>query len=265
MISVALTIGGSDCSGGAGIQADLKTFHRHEVFGTSVITLITAQNTQEVAAIEVLQPRLVRAQLESVLADIPPVAAKTGALGSALMIEVVAERATRFGFPLIVDPVMVSRHGQPLMDKEAAGTLRKALLPHAFMVTPNLAEAAILAEMEITDIHDMEKAASLITLRGVPHVLVKGGRLEGQAVDVLCSDGDLHRFASERVDTVHTHGSGCVLSAAITARIARGETVTSAVQGAKAFVTHAIGTAPQLGAGHGPLNMHADVPPPAED
>jgi hydroxymethylpyrimidine/phosphomethylpyrimidine kinase len=260
MLSVALTIGGSDPSGGAGIQADLKTFHQHGVYGTSVLTLLTVQNTQGVQAVEALSPGFVRAQLDAVLEDVPPVVAKTGALGNPLVIEVIAERARGFGFPLVVDPVMVSKHGDPLLDREAAGTLKKALVPKAFLVTPNLPEAAVLAEMEIHDVNAMEKAAATIALRGVPNVLIKGGRLEGQAIDVLYCDGESHRYASERVDTKHVHGTGCVLSAAITARLARGESVVSAVQGAKAFVTAAIKTHPGLGAGNGPTNMHADVP-----
>lgn len=260
MISVALTIAGSDPSGGAGIQADLKTFHQHGVYGTSVVTLLTVQNTEGVTEIEVLSPRFVRAQLDAVLSDIPPVAAKTGALGDPLVIETIAERANAFGFPLVVDPVMVSKTGQPLMDREAAGTLKKALIPRAFLVTPNLPEAAVLAEMEIEDVHGMEKAAALIALRGVPNVLIKGGRLEGQAIDVLYCDGESHRYASERIDTKHTHGTGCVLSAAITARLARGESLVSAVQGAKAFVTAAIRSSPNLGRGTGPIGMHAEVP-----
>jgi hydroxymethylpyrimidine/phosphomethylpyrimidine kinase len=260
MTSVALTIAGSDPSGGAGIQADLKTFHQHGVFGTSVLTLLTVQNTRGVDEIHLLEPKFIRAQLDAVLADIPPVAAKTGAMGDAMIIETVAERAASFGFPLVVDPVMISKHGHPLIDKEAVGTMRKALVPRAFLLTPNMHEATLLSEIEVNDVPSMEKAAALIALRGVPNVLIKGGRLEAQSVDILWSDGESHRFTTPRVDTNQTHGSGCVLSAAITARIARGETIESAVQGAKAFVTHAIQTAPRLGEGQGPVNFHADVP-----
>lgn len=265
MTSVALTIAGSDPSGGAGIQADLKTFHQHGVFGTSVITLLTAQNTQGVTGIEILSPRFVLAQLDAVLADIPPVAAKTGALGNAEVIEALAERAPMFGFPLVVDPVMVSKGGDPLLDDGAARVLRSRLLPHATLVTPNMPEAAALAEMEVKDLGDMEKAAARIGLTGVPHVLVKGGRLAGSAVDVLWSEGDIHRFAALQIDTKHTHGTGCVFSAAITARMARGEELAVAIHGAKAFVTAAIRTAPKLGAGHGPINMTASIEPFRDD
>lgn len=263
MISVALTIAGSDPSGGAGLQADLKTFHQHGVFGTSVVTLLTVQNTRAVTAIHYLEPAFVLAQLDAVLADVPPVAAKTGALGQASVIAALADRAVNFGFPLVVDPVMVSKHGTPLIDRDAAEVLRQRLLPQATLVTPNLPEAAALAEMEVTDLKTMEKAAARIALCGVPNVLIKGGRLADSAVDLLWTAGDVHRFAAPRIDSPHTHGTGCVFSAAITARIARGEELSAAVQGAKAFVTHAIRTAPRLGAGCGPINMHAPVEAPA--
>ncbi len=261
MTAIALTIAGSDPSGGAGLQADLKTFHQHGVYGTSVVTLLTVQNTRAVDAVEVLPSAFVLAQLDAVLADVPPTAAKTGALGSAAVIDALADRAADFGFPLVVDPVMFSKHGHPLIDPDAADVLAKRLLPHAFLVTPNMREAAVLAGFDVDDLPAMERAAATIALRGVPRVLVKGGQLAGLTVDVLWDDGGLHRFAAERVETRHTHGTGCVYSAAITARLARGEALLSAIQGAKTFVTAAIRTNPGLGAGYGPVNMHADVPP----
>lgn len=264
MTVVALTIAGSDPSGGAGLQADLKTFHQHGVYGTSVVTLLTVQNTVGVEGVQFLEPRFVLAQLDAVLADIPPVAAKTGALGNAALIAELADRAPTFGFPLVVDPVMVTKHGHPLLDRAGAQVLRSALLPYAFLVTPNVPEAAALAEMDVDSVSAMEEAAARIALTGVPHVLVKGGRLSGTSVDVLWSEGELHRFAGTHIETEHTHGSGCVFSAAITARLARGEHLASAIQGAKAFVTHALRTNPRLGRGCGPLNMHAAVPPTVE-
>ena len=264
MSSVALTIAGSDPSGGAGIQADLKTFHQHGVYGTSVLTLMTAQNTRGVKGVECLSPQWVLDQLDAVLVDLPPVVAKTGALGNAAIIEAIGRQIPRFGFPLIVDPVMISKHGHPLIDADGMEAMKQHVLPHAMLVTPNAPEAAVLAEMEIDGLSAMERAAALIAMRGVPHVLIKGGRLESQCVDVLWSDGELHRFASPRQDTTDTHGTGCVLSAAITARLARGEDLPVAVQNAKTFVTHAIRTAPGLGDGCGPVNLHADVPPPAD-
>jgi hydroxymethylpyrimidine/phosphomethylpyrimidine kinase len=254
---VALTIAGSDPSGGAGLQADLKTFHQHGVYGMSVVALLTVQNTRHVEAVQVLDPRLTIAQLDALLADIPPRAAKTGALGSAAMIEALADRAAQFTFPLVVDPVMLSKHGDTLLPPDAVRVLQNRLLRQALLVTPNIPEAAALAEMAIEDVAGMEKAAAAIAQCGVRHVLIKGGRLPGTSVDVLYTDGEVHRFAAPRVETDQTHGSGCVFSAAITARLARGEALESANQGAKAFITAAIRTSPKLGGGCGPVNMHA--------
>lgn len=255
MIPVALTIAGSDPSGGAGLQADLKTFHQHGVYGMSVVTLLTVQNTQAVSAVESLDSAFVLAQLDAVLADIPPNAAKTGAVGNATIIEALAERARSFSFPLVVDPVMVSKHGAALIDDDAVDALTRNLLPHAFLVTPNLLEAAKLAAMEITDVRAMENAAAAIARFGVENVIVKGGHFNGESVDVLWAEGRTHILSDQRVDTRHTHGTGCVLSAAITARLAKGEDLVVAVKAAKRFVTDAIRTNPCLGNGLGPVNF----------
>jgi len=257
---VAMTIAGSDPSGGAGLQADLKTFHQHGVYGTTVTTLLTVQNTQTVIAVETLEPSLVLAQLDALLADIPPLAAKTGALGTAAIIETVADRLAGCEFPLVVDPVMISKHGLALLDPEAAQVMRSRLLPHAFLVTPNAFEAAKLAEMVVEDPASMEKAAAAIAKMGPRHVLVKGGHLRGFATDILYSKGELHTFPAEYIPTQNTHGSGCVFSAAITAQLALGEDLRSAIAKAKAFVTHAIRSNPSLGQGRGPTNLHATVP-----
>ena len=238
------------------MQADLKTFHQHGVYGTSVVTLLTVQNTQKVESVEVLGPEFVVSQLDAVLDDIPPTAAKTGALGNAAVIEAIAERAERFSFPLVIDPVMVSKHGAPLIDDEAVQVLQQKLLPHAFLITPNVPEAARLAEMEVTDLLTMEKAAAVISRLGAKNVLVKGGHLKGDPVDVLWTAGENHSLPAERVDTTHTHGTGCVFSAAITARLAKGEDLVTAVKAAKQFITAAIQTSPGLGQGYGPVNMH---------
>lgn len=259
MIPVALTVAGSDPSGGAGLQADLKTFHQHGVYGTSVVTLLTVQNTQAVSSVEILEASLVLAQLDAVLTDLPPQAAKTGALGDAAVIDALARRANSFPFPLVVDPVMVSKHGVPLIDDEAVDVLAGKLLPMAFLVTPNLSEAAKLAGMEVTDVLTMERAAAVIAQRGAKNVLVKGGQLDGAAVDVLWSEGMTRTFAAERIKTQHTHGTGCVLSAAITARLAAGDDCLTAVTTAKRFITEAIRTVPGLGGGYGPVNMHSAV------
>ena len=255
-MTVAMTIAGSDPSGGAGLQADLKTFHQHGVYGTSVVTLLTVQNTQKVESVEVLGPEFVVSQLDAVLDDIPPTAAKTGALGNAAVIEAIAERAERFSFPLVIDPVMVSKHGASLIDDEAVQVLRQKLLPHAFLITPNVPEAARLAEMEVNDLPAMEKAAAVISRLGAKNVLVKGGHLKGDPVDVLWTAGESHWLPAERVDTKHTHGTGCVFSAAITARLAKGEVLVTAVKAAKQFITAAIQYSPGLGQGYGPVNMH---------
>lgn len=252
---VALSIAGSDPSGGAGLQADLKTFHQHGVYGISVVTLLTVQNTQRVDAVEVLDSKFVLAQLEAVLGDIPPTAAKTGALGSAAVIDATAEQAGRFSFPLVVDPVMISKHGVPLIDEDAVQVLKSRLLPHATLVTPNLHEAAKLADREVSDLASMEAAALAICELGVPNVLIKGGHRDGESIDLLRADGEFHRLASARIDTPNTHGTGCVLSAAITANLANGRRIVSAVESAKRFVTSAIESNPKLGHGHGPLNL----------
>ena len=256
---VTLTIAGSDPSGGAGIQADLKTFHQHGVFGTSVITLLTVQNTQSVSAVEMVATDFVVAQLNAVLEDLPVAAAKTGALGSAEMISAVAAEVANFKFPLVVDPVMISKHGTPLMADSAGETLKSKLLPHAFLVTPNLDEAAALTGREVDSIATMKDAARAIAALGPRHVLIKGGHLDGAALDVLFTDGEFHQFSAERLETKNTHGTGCVTSAAITANLANGLNVVQAVSAAKSFITRAIETNPNLGNGYGPVNMHAPV------
>lgn len=256
---VALTIAGSDPSGGAGIQADLKTFHQRGVYGESVITLVTAQNTQRVSAVEVLSPKIVNEQLEAVLEDLPPAAAKTGALGNLEIVRLVAEKAAHFKFPLVVDPVMISKHGQPLISEEARTAFADLLLPNAFLVTPNLHEAGALARMEICTIAEMKEAAAKIAGLGAQAVLVKGGHLEGDAVDILYRRGETTEYRSSRIRTVHTHGTGCTYSACITAELAKGQSLEDAVDIAKRYITSAIRTNPGLGHGSGPVNHHARV------
>ncbi len=259
MTHVALTIAGSDPSGGAGIQADLKTFHQFGVYGTGVITLLTVQNTRGVSAIETVSAEFVDAQLQAVLEDIPPSAAKTGALGNAEIVRLIGERAGHFAFPLVVDPVMISKQGMPLLHKEARAALVANLLPSAFLVTPNLHEAAELSAMPVDDISGMETAARRIAALGARAVLVKGGHLPGNAVDVLYWNGSFRRYSASRIETVHTHGTGCTYSAAITAELAKGRPLDEAVETAKRFITLAIQTNPGLGKGFGPVNHHAPV------
>ena len=253
----ALTIAGSDPSGGAGIQADLKTFHQFGVYGEAVITLLTVQNTCSVSRVELMTPELIDAQIRAVLADIPPRAAKTGALGSRAAVEAVASLASDFQFPLVVDPVMISKHGAPLLDDTAQAAIAGALLPVAALVTPNLFEAEALTGLAVRDVDGMRRAAERLCRMGAKAALVKGGHLSGAAIDVLLTPDGLLEVKAERIDTRHTHGTGCTYSAAIAAGLAHGRDLRAAVRDAKEFVTRAISSAPGLGAGAGPLNHFA--------
>ena len=259
MPPVALTIAGSDPSGGAGLQADLKTFHQFGVYGEAVVTLVTVQNTVRVSRVEVLAPALVLEQIAAVLEDIPPAAAKTGALGSPEMVAAVARAAADFAFPLVVDPVMVSKHGLPLLPADAVGAIRDLLLPRAALITPNVPEAEALTGIAIRTLEDMRRAARRLHEMGARAVLLKGGHLEGDSTDVLFDGADWHEFPAERVDTPHTHGTGCTYSAAITAGLAAGRPLADAVARAKRFIDRAIRTNPGLGHGSGPVNHHAEV------
>lgn len=265
MIKAALTIAGSDPSGGAGIQADLKTFHQAGVYGMSVITLLTVQNTRMVERVEVLSGDLIRAQLKSVLSDITPGAAKTGALGNEEVIRAVAEAARNFTFPLVVDPVMISKHGAALMDAQARGVLIRELLPAAFLVTPNLHEAESLSSIAYQNHSSLKPMAEKIASFGPKAVLVKGGHMEGDAMDYLYADGQEFFFNVERVATQHTHGTGCTFSAAITAGLAGGLKLNQAIACAKDYITGAIQTAPGLGQGVGPVNHFYPFRWPAEE
>jgi len=258
-IPVALTIAGSDPSGGAGIQADLKTFPQRGGYGTSGITLVTVQNTQRVRAVEILSPNLVADQLDAVLEDIPPAAAKTGALGNRDIVCLVAERARTFGFPLIVAPVMISKHGQSLMSDQAREALMELLLPHAFLITPNLHEAEALAQMPVRNTEAMKEAAIRIASLGVQAVLIKGGHLETDSIDVLYWKGQFGEYRCGRIQTAHTHGTGCTFSSCITAELAKGQSLPDAVEVAKRYITRAIETNPGLGKGSGPVNHHAGI------
>jgi hydroxymethylpyrimidine/phosphomethylpyrimidine kinase len=256
-VPVALTIAGSDPSGGAGIQADLKTFHQFGVYGEAAITLLTVQNTVSVTRIECMPPDLVIDQIRAVITDIPPGAAKTGALGNREIIEAVAGLAADFRFPLVVDPVLVSKHGVALLAADAIEILKTRLLPCAFLVTPNLQEATMLAGMDVHDVASMRAAARKILELGPQAVLVKGGHLAGDAIDVLLYQGDWTEFTAPRVETRHTHGTGCTYSAAITASLAAGDDLPTAIRHAKHYITEAIRTNPGLGRGSGPVNHHA--------
>jgi hydroxymethylpyrimidine/phosphomethylpyrimidine kinase len=259
-MQIALTIAGSDSGGGAGIQADLKTFHRFGVFGTSVITAITAQNTRGVAAWESVVPSLVRAQLDAVATDLRPAALKSGMLGDAATVEAVADglRAHRLS-PYVLDPVMVATSGDPLLRPDAVEAIIRRLIPLATLITPNLDEAELLLGQRVRDEAAMLDAArTLVDQHGAEAALVKGGHLTGHdAVDVLWADGRAHTFRHARIATRSTHGTGCTLSAAVAAHLAQGQALVDAVRASLDFVHRAIATAPGLGAGHGPLNHFA--------
>ncbi len=255
---VALSIAGSDPSGGAGIQADLKTFHRFGIYGEAAITLITVQNTLGVQRIECLAPDLVAGQIRAVIDDIPPAAAKTGALGNRGIIEAVAGIVAGLPFPLVVDPVILSKHGVALLADEAIDALKSRLIPYAFLLTPNLDEAGLLTGAAVRNIVDMRRAAEQLAALGSRAVLVKGGHLEeGDAIDVLFYQGKLREFTSPRIASRNTHGTGCTLSAAITALLACGDDLPEAIEKAKRYVTAAIRSNPGLGGGAGPLDHHA--------
>ena len=263
-LKTALTIAGSDSGGGAGIQADLKTFTAFGVYGMTVITSVTAQNTLGVLEIHDLPAAFVSRQLEAVLSDLPVDAAKTGMLSNADIVRGVAARLREQEVKnLVVDPVMVAKSGHRLLREEALKALRDELLPLASVVTPNLPEAEVLTGRKISGPEEMRRAAESIRTLGPAHVLIKGGHLQGRAVDILFDGSDFTELLADRVSTRHTHGTGCTLSAAIAALLATGLTVTEAVIVAKDFITRAIREAPGLGHGHGPLN-HFVKPKKAE-
>lgn len=261
MIPVALTIAGSDSGGGAGIQADLKTFQELGVFGTSVLTAVTAQNTCGVQAVQSVEPGLVQAQLESVYGDFPVCAVKTGMLFSAEIMTIVANfLASRPQVLLVVDPVMIAKGGAALLQEEAVETLRTRLLPLASLITPNVPEAEVLTGLPIRNTSDMEAAARCLLGMGAAAVLLKGGHRSDvpYAEDLFLSAcGESFYLRSERIDTEHTHGTGCTFAAAVTAELAKGRTLAQAVQTAKHFIQLAIGHSPGLGSGHGPTNHAA--------
>lgn len=258
-LPVALTIAGSDPSGGAGLQADLKTFHQHRVYGMAVVTLLTVQSTRAVRQVQLVAPALVDAQLAEVLADVPPAALKTGALGDAGVIEAVAARLAGVAAPLVVDPVMVSKHGHALLAPAAQDALVRLLFPRAALVTPNAHEAAALLGAPVETLAQARDAARRLADLGPQAVLVKGGHLAGDAVDVLYAAGQLSEFSAPRQATAHTHGTGCTLSAAITAWLARGEPLPRAVERAKAWLDAALRTPPAVGHGVGPVDHLAPV------
>ncbi|HEX5415042.1 MAG TPA: bifunctional hydroxymethylpyrimidine kinase/phosphomethylpyrimidine kinase [Chloroflexota bacterium] len=254
-IAKALTIAGSDSGGGAGIQADLKTFAALGVYGTSVLTAVTAQNTRGVFAVQEIQPGVVAAQIDAVMDDIAPAAAKTGMLSSSRIIEVVAERArARRIANLVVDPVMVAKSGDALLRADAVAALKELLLPLALVVTPNLPEAETLAGARLTTDAEIQEAAVAIARLGPRYVVVKGGHREGDAVDLVYDGIRFQTLRAPRIATRHTHGTGCTFSAAITAGLAQGQDAFSAISRAKDYLTGAIARAYPIGEGHSPVH-----------
>jgi len=261
-IKIALTIAGSDSGGGAGIQADLKTFHQFGVFGTSVLVAITAQNTRGVRAVHAVPVDTVRAQMAALAEDLPPDGTKTGMLATRALVEAVADGIREHGFPgYVLDPVMVATSGDRLLDRDAERSIAERLVPLATVVTPNLDEARILVERDLRTPQDLEDAGRTLVRLGAKAALVKGGHLDGtEVVDVLVTAAAVRPFRHPRIDTTSTHGTGCTLSAAIAAGLARGASLDQAVAGALDFVHRAIRWAPGLGSGHGPLNHFVDPP-----
>ncbi len=257
----ALTIAGSDSGGGAGIQADLKTFTSFQVYGLSVLTAITAQNTLGVQGVETLPPDFVTLQIRSVLSDIGADAGKTGMLATNEIVAVVAEGVREFQLPnLVVDPVMVSATGHRLLDEDAVEAVKTLLFPLATVVTPNLDEATILWGEKVNDLNGMKEAAKAIKALGPRYVLVKGGHLSGPKIlDVLYDGKRFEVWDTPKIPTEHTHGSGCTISAAIAAGLAKGHEVKEAVDTARRYIHAAIRTAVKIGKGKGPVNHLAKV------
>lgn len=260
---VALTVAGSDSGGGAGIQADLKTFQAFGVFGTSALTAVTAQNTRGVTDVQVIRPETVRAQVRAVAEDLAPAACKSGMLADEGVVRAVAASLEEAALPAyVLDPVVVAQSGDRLLEEAAVRSLRSELVPRADLVTPNLEEAALLAGLEeVSDEDDMRRAAESVRASGAGAVLVTGGHLrEGRVVDLLLDDRGWRAWRGDRIETGNSHGTGCTLSAAVAAGLALGRELRAAVDVAVRYTRQAIRTAPDLGGGNGPLNHWAPVP-----
>jgi len=260
-ITKALTIAGSDSGAGAGIQADLKTFAALGVYGSSVLTAVTAQNTIEVAAIAEVPEEVVIAQIDTVLEDIGADAIKTGMLSSTPIIQNTADRLEAWGIPhLVVDPVMVSKSGAPLLQPDAVAAVKKDLLPFASIVTPNIAEAEVLSGRPVRTLDDAREAARAIHALGPRIIIVKGGHLDGPVVDLVFDGETFLPIEGERIDTPNTHGTGCTFSAAITAFLAHGIETMEAIRLAKRYIENALRHSYAVGEGHSPVNHFAPLP-----
>ena len=250
-----LTIAGSDCSGGAGIQADLKTMSAHGVFAMSVIVSVVAENTARVISIEDISPKVIADQMDAVFEDIVPDAVKVGMLSTPACMQAVAQKLRQYQLPhVVIDPVMYAKNGAPLMNPDAVGALIEHVLPLATVLTPNIPEAECIAKMKIESVADMEQAARKIHQMGCQNVLVKGGHAVGDALDVLFDGQSFSHFETARIDTKNTHGTGCTLSSAIASNLALGHSVQQAVKLAKDYVTEGIRHSLAIGKGCGPLN-----------
>ncbi|TAK12718.1 MAG: bifunctional hydroxymethylpyrimidine kinase/phosphomethylpyrimidine kinase [Acidobacteria bacterium] len=249
-----LTIAGSDSGGGAGIQADLRTFQALGVFGTSAITAITAQNTLGVRAVHAVDASMVAAQIDAVAEDFTIAATKIGMLANAAIVRAVAAALDRHTLePVVLDPVMIAKGGDALLAGDAVAALRSELLPRAAVLTPNIPEAEVLTGLTITSVAAMREAAAHLLRAGARAVVIKGGHLEGPAIDLFVDARSSEELRAPRLETAHTHGTGCTFASAIAARLALGDDLLAAVRAAKAYVHRAIERAPGLGHGHGPL------------
>jgi len=254
-IRKALTIAGSDSGAGAGVQADLKTFAAHGVYGTSAITAITAQNTTGVSAVLALDPNLVGAQIDAILADIVTHAVKTGMLANAGIIDLVARKIAEHRLKnIVVDPVMVATSGDLLLQKSAVAVLSSKLIPLATIVTPNIPEAEVLTGMKLRTAGEIREAAQRIIKMGAKTVVIKGGHLNGPAMDLFFDGKIFTAHKTKRIRTLNTHGTGCTLSAAIAANLAKGQNVAKAVANAKRYITDALRHSYRIGSGHSPVH-----------
>ncbi|HEX9886233.1 MAG TPA: bifunctional hydroxymethylpyrimidine kinase/phosphomethylpyrimidine kinase [Longimicrobiales bacterium] len=262
-LSVALSIAGSDSGGGAGIQADLKTFHAFGVFGATAVTAITVQNTLGVQAVHAIPADIVRMQISAVVDDLAPSAVKTGMLASRELVEAVGAALVRHALPnYVLDPVMVATSGDRLLDADAESAVARILVPLATVVTPNLPEASVLTGLGVNDVSDLSRAARALVDMGAAAALVKGGHLPSdEVVDVLWDGREERSWRRPRIRTGHTHGTGCTLSAAVAAGLARGRPLPDAVAAALDYVARAIREAPGLGGGRGPLNHFVAAEP----
>ncbi|MCL2793475.1 MAG: bifunctional hydroxymethylpyrimidine kinase/phosphomethylpyrimidine kinase [Spirochaetaceae bacterium] len=255
-----LSIAGSDCSGGAGIQADLKTFSAHGVFGMSVVTSVVAENTSRVIGIQDVLPDMVKQQIDAIFEDIEVDGVKIGMLSNTEIMTAIAEKLLEYKpVNIVVDPVMYAKNGAPLMESNAIDTLIKKIIPLAHVITPNIPEAEKIANMEIKNQKDMEDAALKINKMGCPNVLIKGGHSTGDATDILYDGKNFSYYKKERINTKNTHGTGCTYSSAITSNLALGLSIVEAITNAKEYVTTAIKFSFDIGKGNGPTNHFYDL------